>query len=291
MSVECIKKKLELEERETLTKNLEKSETKLDSGEITASKKFVAKEREERNRQTAVAEDLKRRVFVGHKGTLEEKQIHQRLMESMPKVEEALHSKLGDEFIGASIFGSQYKGSASEDSDVDIGIFVKHKDSSQIKTLQKLVKDVFADANFVGEVHIGYYEGLDEVKRHINMVNKAADGKIKQVTTMTYEEGRLVYHYDILETTAEHVLSFFDGEFFGKGIGEARKELIAELAKRPSGEGELIWEKVRELIGEHERSWKYGGMISDDELEEIIKVRKDEFPSFQEIKRNLLDQK
>ncbi len=282
MSVEGIKEKLESEEEQSLDKNLKRSKTGLDSKEMEAAKKFVTKEREERNRQTAVAEELKGRIFVGHGGTNKERQIHQRLMASMPKIEEALRSRVGDEFIAVSVFGSHYKGSAREDSDADIGIFVKHIASIDKESLQKLVKDILADVTPEGKVHVGYYGGLDRAKGHIGFVNKGSDGSIKQVTTIT-DEGK--YCYDILETAADDVLFFFDGRFFGNGIEQARKEIITELAKKPSGEGKLIWEKARELLGEHEAAWKYGAMISTDELNEIIEVKKREFPSFEEIKK------
>ena len=162
MSVESTKKQLEFEEDQSLAENMRKSRTRLNPKEVEAARKFILREREDRNRQTAVAEELKGRIFVGHEGTDKERQIHQKLMASMPKAEEALRSKLGGEFIAVSVFGSHYKGSASDESDADIGVFVRHKNPHQSENLQEVVKNAL---NFEGKVHLGHYEGLDEVKR------------------------------------------------------------------------------------------------------------------------------
>jgi protein tyrosine/serine phosphatase len=81
---------------------------------------------------------------------------------------------------------------------------------------------------------------------------------------------------------ARHVFVFFNGKTFGRGIEEARNELVEELTKSPHGE--RIWEEVKEL---HNRAITWIKTdISKEDFQEVLEARERyTLPTFEEIKK------
>lgn len=256
-----IKKQLEEEAGESLKEALKKSI--LSHSERKAAQETAKNLMEKRFTQMARAEVFKSadQEFIGSEGTSEEKQINKKLLKAMEKVAKELGSKLGDEFIAVSLFGSYAKGYAAKSSDADIRIFVEHVDPNQEQSLRNRVIGIIGDIGC--GIHVESITGLESVKGHISLVKKGGPYGL----------------FGREEHAPYHVMSFFDGKFFGSKIEEARKEIISELAK--SHYGKQIWEKARETYVGSE--WPYKRGVTHDDLQEILEARA--LPTFEEMKK------
>ena len=265
-----IKKQLEEEAEASLRENLKNSI--LSPSEGKAARETAKNTMEKRFIQMARAEVFKSAVypeFIGSEGTREEKQINRKLLKAMEKVAKELGPKLGDEFIAVSLFGSHAKGSAGKSSDADIRIFVEHADPNQEQSRRNMARGIIGDTGCV--IHVESIEALESVKGHISSV----------------KEGGPYGLFGRNDDAPYHVMTFFDGKFFGRRIEEARNEIIGELAKSPYGK--LIWERTREMREYSASSYKVcssGIGVTADDLREILEARKQfALPTFDEMKK------
>ena len=215
--------------------------------------------------------------FVGREGTRQEKQVNAKLLKSLEKIAKELELELGDEFIAISLYGSYAKGYAGKGSDADVMLLLRNihgrdKLWKAYDVINKLVDDMID-----WKVHADFY-WLADAKDHIHAL----------------KEDNSMISGDI--DAAHHVFVFFTGKTFGKGIDEARKELIEELAKNPHGK--LVWGEVRAFhnvavvsllqkglnIREHEAPKRLG--VTVEEFREILKAREEfNLPTFEDMKR------
>jgi predicted nucleotidyltransferase len=260
-----IKKQLEEEAGESLKENLKKSI--LSPSERKAAQETAKNIMEKRFIQTARAEVFKSAEypeFIGSEGTKEERQINKRLLKAMEKVAKELESKLGDKFIAVSLFGSHAKGYASKSSDADVRIFVEHADPNQEQGLRSMARGIIGEVGC--GIHVESIEALESAKGYIHLV----------------KEGRTYGLFGRNEESAWHVMTFFDGKFFGGRIEEARKEIMSELAK--SHYGEQIWEKIREIQNYYGYRSKLG--VTGEDFREILEARKEfVLPTFEKMKK------
>jgi len=227
-------------------------------------------------RRFARAEILKKEHpdFIGREGTAEEKNIHDKLMNSLPGAAKGLKSELGEEFTGLALIGSHEKGYAGKKaysgimSDVDLHLVVRHGTNKAEKAADRA--RIFINNEAESGVEISVHSLED------------AMASIRKANTLP-----------LIMNAADEVFQFFSGRVFGDNdrIEAARKEIVQELGKNPYGEA--IWGRVRVFHHEHYIQLVLNPLLIPDKLrvgredyEEIVEARKEfNLPTFEEIKK------